>query len=65
MEKKAKGRPKNSLALYDDVFSKFQEEQLNLQNERKKPSVSANDVVNELIESARELRELKKQGLAK
>ena len=59
----SKGKPKKALAVFDNVFSEFQKEQLALQNEKQTPSISANDVVMNLIESARELRELKK-GLA-
>jgi hypothetical protein len=65
MKSEKKARPTKAIAIYDDVFSAFKTEKFEIQKEINEPDLSANDALDLLIKNSRELRELKKQGLAK
>ena len=63
--KEKKSRTTKALAIYDDVHNEFKKERLMLQSERQDPDLSTNDVVMQLIENTRKLRELQKKENAK
>lgn len=58
-----KKQEKKAISINPEAFLQFQSEKLKLQNEKNNPDLSANDVVMQLIENTRILRELKSKGL--
>jgi hypothetical protein len=51
--------------MRDDAYSLLLKAQLELQQEKQDPRVAISDVIINLVSNANELKELKKQGLAK
>jgi predicted CopG family antitoxin len=64
MEKKTH-KTSRGVSMRDDAYSLLLKAQLELQQEKQDPRVAISDVIINLVSNANELKELKKQGLAK
>lgn len=65
MKSERKPKPNKAIAIYEDAFSAFNLEKFEIQKDINEPKLNANEAVLQLVKNSRELRELKKQGLAK
>lgn len=64
MEKKS-NKTSKGVSMREDAYLLLLKAQLELQNEKQDPRVAISDVIINLVSNANELKELKKQGLAK